>query len=130
MSTRPFLAALAALLAVPTMALAHHSYAMFDHTKEIELKNAVVVQWQWTNPHSWLLVLVPNGTPNPDRYSLETNNPAQLRRQGYAINSFKPGDKITVYMSPLLSGDKGGALTAVVLPDGKMLGQHLSKPTQ
>jgi hypothetical protein len=128
MLRKPLLAL--ALLLAPASALAHHSFAMFDHNKEVELKSATVVEWQWTNPHCWLMVTVPNGTPNPDKYALEGSNPAQLRRQGYGIGTFAPGDKLTVYMSPLVSGTKGGALLAVVMPDGKMLGQHLAKPVQ
>jgi hypothetical protein len=121
-----------ALIALLTQssALAHHSFAMFDHSKEVELKDAAVVEWQWTNPHGWLLLYVPNGTLNPDRYSVECANPAQLRRQGFGIHTFKPGDKITVYITPLLNGLKGGALQAVLLPDGTLLGEHLHKPTQ
>ena len=120
-------ARVAAALLVSLPALAHHSFAMFDHTREVELKDATVIKWEWTNPHSWLYLAVPNGTPVPDRYTIEGNNPGVLRRQGFGIGTLKPGDKVTIYMWPLLSGDKGGALTVVVLADGRVLGQHLQK---
>src|SRR5580700_4091070 len=64
-------------------AFAHHSFAMFDRTKEVELKDATVKEWQWTSPHSWLLIWVPNGTSQPDAYSIEGTNPGILRRFGY-----------------------------------------------
>ena len=64
----------AALAAVP--AQAHHSYAMFDKSKEIELANVTVKDWQWTSPHTWLFVVAPNG----ERYSLEGGNPGLMRR--------------------------------------------------
>lgn len=115
-------AAVAAGLAVSAPTLAHHSFAMFDQTKEIELKDATVVDWQWTSPHAWLYVMVPNGQNEPDKYSVEAANPGQLRRDGFSKGSMSPGDKVTVYMAPLKSGEKGGALHAVVLPDGKTLG--------
>lgn len=115
-------AAVAAGLAVSAPTLAHHSFAMFDQTKEIELKDATVVDWQWTSPHAWLYVMVPNGESEPDKYSVEAANPGQLRRDGFSKGSMSPGDKVTVYMAPLKSGEKGGALHAVVLPDGKTLG--------
>ena len=41
----------AALLAIP--ASAHHSFAMFDQTVEIEM-DATVTYFEWINPHSWL----------------------------------------------------------------------------
>lgn len=115
-------AVIAAGFAVSAPTLAHHSFAMFDQSKEVELKDATVVEWQWASPHAWLYVMVPNGQDEPDKYSVEAANPGQLRRDGFTKGSMSPGDKITVYMAPLKNGEKGGALHAVLLPDGKMLG--------
>lgn len=112
-------------LALPWPVLAHHSFALFDSAKEVELMNATVVEWQWTSPHTWLFVMVPNGTGEPDKYSIEGGNPGQLRRVGFDKGSMSPGDKVTVYMAPLKDGQKGGAMNAVVLSDGKMLGSRL-----
>ena len=117
-------AAAAAVLAMPVSAFAHHSFAMFDQTKEMELKDATVVDWQWTSPHAWLYVLVPNGAGEPDKYSVECANPGVLRRDGFEKKSMSPGDKVTVYMAPLKNGEKGGSMNAVVVVDGKMLGKH------
>ena len=119
------LGAMLATLLVPQASFAHHSFAMFDNTKEMELKNATVVEWQWTSPHTWLYLLVPNGTRTPDKYSIEGGNPGNLRRSGFGKGSMAPGDKVTVYISPLRSGEKGGALNAVMLPNGTMLGKRL-----
>lgn len=118
------LATLAIATLIPLSAFAHHSFAMFDNTKEVELKGTVQ-QWQWTSPHVWLYLLVPNGSNEPDKYTIEGGNPGQLRRDGYAKGSMAAGDKVTVYMSPLRNGEKGGAITAIVLPDGKVLGTRL-----
>ena len=116
---------LTAVFAVAAPALAHHSFAMFDKTKEVELKNATVKDWQWTSPHTWLYVLVPNGTAEPTKYSIEGGNPGLMRRQGFSKGSMAPGDKVTIYVSPLLSGEKGGSINAVRLPDGKLLGERM-----
>ena len=126
MNRRHFFSALGAGVLACTSAFAHHSFAMFDRTKEVELKGATVVEWQWTAPHVWLLILVPNGTANPDKYTIEGGNPGALRRQGFGKGTFQPSDKITVYMSPLKNGDMGGSLLAVILPDGRMLGERLT----
>lgn len=123
MSKTLLLASIVAL-ASPVAALAHHSFAMFDRSHEVELKDATVVEWQWTSPHTWLYLEVPNGTPVPDKYSIEGGNPGQLRRQGFGKGVVKPGDKVTVYISPLKNGDKGGALLMMVLRDGTTLGAH------
>ena len=112
------IAALAAAVAAP--ALAHHSFAMFDTTREIQLANMTVREWQWTSPHTWLFAVAPNG----DRYSLEGGNPGLMRRQGFTKGSMLPGMRITIFMAPLRSGEKGGAINAVILPGGQMLGER------
>ncbi len=47
-------------------AWAHHSYAMFDMTRSVDLKGKVV-QFKWTNPHAWLMLDVKDAaaTPSP-----------------------------------------------------------------
>ena len=118
MKRRTLVAALAALAATP--ALAHHSFAMFDTSKEIELKNATIKEWQWTSPHTWLFVVTPDGK----KWSLEGGNPGLMRRQGFTKGSFAPNMKVTIYIAPLRSGQPGGAINAVVLPNGQTLGER------
>ena len=114
---------LALAAALPASVSAHHSYAMFDHSKEVVLKGTVK-EWQWTSPHAWLYIVVPTGKGEPIKYSVEAGNPGLLRRQGFSKGSMAPGDKVTVYVSPLKSGQNGGALNAVQLSDGKLLGER------
>ena len=125
MKTKIAMATMFAAVLIPQAGFAHHSLAMFDSTKEIELKGATVVDWQWTSPHTWLYVIVSNGTTMPDKYSIEGGNPGNLRRSGFTKGSISPGDKVTVYISPLRSGEKGGSLNAVILPNGTMLGKRM-----
>lgn len=113
-------------LAISSAATAHHSFSMFDKTREIELKQAYVARWEWTNPHVWLDVVVPQGKVSV-KYSIEGGSTGVLRRQGWAKSSLKPGDKITAYYAPLKNGELGGALLAVILPNGQMLGARLAK---
>ena len=118
------LGTLAIAAAMPASVFAHHSYAMFDHTKEVVLKGTVK-EWQWTSPHTWLYMVVPNPKGGePLKYSVEGGNPGLLRRQGFTKGSLAPGDKVTVYMSPLKSGQNGGAIDAVQLANGKLLGER------
>ena len=112
------LAAAVALVAVP--AVAHHSFAMFDTTKEIELKDVTVKEWQWTSPHTWLFVTTASG----QKYTIEGGNPGLMRRQGFTKGSMAPNMKVTVYIAPLRNGQLGGAINAVILPGGKLLGER------
>lgn len=116
--TVAFLAAFSLLAA--GSALAHHSFAMFDRSKEMTLVGTVH-EFQWTNPHSFIEVDVPNANGSVDKWSLECNSPNNLSRQGWHSDSLKPGDKITVVLWPLRSGEKGGLFISLKFPDGRVL---------
>ena len=106
-----------ALSAIPV--LAHHSFAMFDRTKNVQLEGTVK-DWQFTNPHSWLQLLVlENG--NPVEYGIEGSSVNTLLRIGWGLKTFKPGDKVSVVINPLRDGRKGGAFVKATLPDGRIL---------
>ena len=109
------LAALAALAAGP--ALAHHSFAMFDQTKQVTVQGTVK-DFQWTNPHAY--IEVEDGSAKV--WSIELNSPNNLVRQGWKRTALHPGDKVTVVFNPLRDGKAGGLFNAVTLPDGKILG--------
>lgn len=113
-------AALAALVAAP--ALAHHSHAMFDFTSDVEV-SGTVKEFRWTNPHSWLHVMVENNDGAPVEYAIEMGSPAGLVHQGWEPTSVQPGDVVTVSMHPLRSGAPGGEIRYIVLPDGSSLGE-------
>lgn len=112
------------VLASGGLASAHHSFAMFDSSKELTLQGTVV-ELQWTNPHSWLEVRAPApGAPGKmAQWGLEMAPPSALRRTGWSQKTLKPGDKVTVVVNPLKDGRAGGALVRVTLPDGKVMGK-------
>ena len=102
-------------------AAAHHSFAMFDQSKNLPLKGTVH-DFQWTNPHAFIDIDVPNASGSLDLWKVELNSPNNLKRQGWKSAQMKPGDKIVVVINPLRDGSKGGLFVAVTLPDGKVLG--------
>jgi hypothetical protein len=108
------------ILLIANSAFAHHSFAMFDRSKETTLVG-VVHEFQWTNPHSWIELDVPNQSGGVDKWSIELNSPNNLSRQGWHSDSVKPGDKISVVIWPLRSGEKGGLFISLTLPDGSTL---------
>jgi hypothetical protein len=110
----------AMILLAAGSASAHHSFAMFDRSKKITTE-ATVTQFQWTNPHSWIEIDMPNPSGGTDHWSIECNSPNNLSRQGWKSNSIKPGDKITIMFWPLRSGDKGGLFISLTLANGQVL---------
>jgi hypothetical protein len=108
-----------ATAAIPVMA--HHSFAMFDSTKQTTL-TGTVTDFQWTNPHSYIELDVPNESGVVKHWSVEMGSPSILQPGGWKHATLKAGDKITVILSPLKNGDPGGLLVQANLPDGRKLG--------
>jgi hypothetical protein len=99
---RTLLAAMA-LAASVIPAAAHHSAAMFDDKKEVTV-TGVIKEFQYTNPHSWLLVDVkgPDGTVTT--WGFEAEGPSTLQRAGIRKSDFMPGTAITITGHPMKDG--------------------------
>jgi hypothetical protein len=120
MKTAIFSAA-AVLTAFAATASAHHSFAMFDQTKEVTL-DGTLKELQWTNPHIWVQVMAKDpATGKVVEWSIEGGSPNGLSRRGWSRNMMKAGDKLTVIIHPLKNGDHGGSLTKLIV-NGKTVG--------
>ena len=114
-----FVFAIAVLLSA-TPVLAHHSFAMFDHTRTLTLKGSVT-KFQWTNPHAYLDIDVPESGGAVKHYTLEMTSINMLQRSGWRSNVVKAGDQVKAVMAPLLSGQPAGLLLEVTLGNGKKM---------
>ena len=114
----PIMMVSAMAMAVPL--LAHHSFAMFDHSRTVTVKGKVTL-FQWTNPHGYLEVDAPGSDGVVKHFTLELTSVNMLQRAGWRSNMIKAGDEIKAVISPLLSGQPGGLLLDVTLPSGKKL---------
>jgi hypothetical protein len=110
----------AALLVAVVPALAHHSFAMFDTSKQVTLSGSVT-SFEWTNPHSYIEIDVPEGGA-VKHWSIEMGSPSILRNSGWKHNTLMPGDKVTLIINPLKNGNPGGLLVVATLPDNRKLG--------
>jgi hypothetical protein len=107
----------AAVLAAPV--LAHHSGAMFDNEKTITLEG-VVKQFQFTNPHSWLLVDVKNKDGSVTTWGFEAEGPSTLQRAGIRPSDFKAGTKLKISGHPMKDGTAAAMwIDATRVEDGK-----------
>jgi hypothetical protein len=110
-----------AVVAIPTAAAAHHSYAMFDQTRTLTLRGTVHAL-EWTNPHIWVWVDVKDATGASTAYGFESNAPSELARFfGWSKRSLTVGEAVTVEYAPLKSGRNGGALRTITCADGRLL---------
>jgi hypothetical protein len=111
-----------ASLALSAPAFAHHSGAMFDRDKELKLEGTIK-SFGWTNPHSWIEINVTDTQGQVETWGVECNSPNNLARMGWRSTSFKPGDKVTISIHPLRTGERGGSFMKAVFADGKVLGE-------
>src|SRR5258708_13791794 len=98
-----------AMSAIP--ALAAHSLAMFDAEKSKALEGTVK-EFQWTNPHSWILMMVNNAQGQPEQWAIELGGPAGLARQGWVPKTLTPGIKVKTLVHPPRAGTNGGQVLA------------------
>ena len=118
--TRNLLLALA-LLAPPTLAWAHHSYAAVDMSKRAPVQGTVTTL-EWTNPHVWLWIEAPDGTGATALYAFESLSPSELTRFfGWHKRVLTPAQPVTIDYMPFRNGDRGGALVTVTFADGRVL---------
>jgi len=111
-------------LVLPPTLHAHHSPAMFDFSKQLTLTGTVRL-FQWTNPHSYIqLVVKPDDGPEQE-WSLEMGTNVYLYNLGWRPSTVKAGDTLTVTVVPLRSGKLGaGLLVQATMADGKSLGAN------
>src|SRR5687767_6357159 len=94
MQTMRLAIASAAILTLAVPLGAHHGAASFDTGKELTLKGTVT-EWIWSNPHCFLKFDVKDESGTKS-WMVETQNPTDMSRRGFARTSFKPGDSVKI----------------------------------
>ena len=105
---------------VSLSSMAHHSGSMFEEKKTITL-TGVIKEFQYTNPHSWLIIDVTGDDGKVTSWGFEAEGPSTLLRAGIKKSDFKPGTKITMTGRPMRDGRPAGYwVSAVRESDGKV----------
>jgi Family of unknown function (DUF6152) len=97
---------------------AHHSTVMFDMQNEVTV-TGVVKEFQYTNPHSWLLVDVTNDDGSVTTWGFEAEGPSTLMRAGIRKSDFSPGTELTITGHPMKDGRPAAARLRATRGDGK-----------
>jgi len=95
---------------------------MFDQTQKVTL-TGTVREFQWTNPHSYIQLVVKNDQGQDEEWSLEMAAPTYLYNRGWRPSSIKAGDALTVTIAPLRKGGRGGLLLQAATVDGTPIGK-------
>jgi hypothetical protein len=118
-----------ALLLSGTGAMAHHSFSAFNTDVEKTI-TGTVNRFEWTNPHTWVWIDVPDGKGGAVTWGVEGMSPNYLARRGWSKNTFKPGDKVTLTIRPMKDGSPGGMFMRGILADGKPVTFAATEPAQ
>jgi len=108
------------LLIVSGPLLAHHANAVFDVGKRVTVKGTVT-EWFWANPHCLLRFDVKDDNGQVVHWVAETQAPPNMIPFGWAKQSFKAGDAVTITLEPVKNGQPLGRILQAVLPDGTTL---------
>ncbi len=109
------------LLQVPS-AFAHHSYAMIDNSKVLEV-SATVAKLEWINPHIFLWVYVADESQESgyQLYAFETGSITMMVKAGWTRDdTVKVGEEVTIEYFPLFNGEPGGSLATLTHADGSV----------
>ena len=108
----------AAVLAMPPLWVeAHHSGVMFEPEKQVSMEG-VVKEFQYTNPHSWLIVDVTNKDGTLTSWGFEAEGPSTLMRNGVRLSDFRVGTKLTITGRPMKDGRPAAVWVKAVRADG------------
>src|SRR5690606_39115493 len=99
---------------------AHHSTAEFDYTKQLTIQGKVK-EVQWTNPHSYIQLLVTDADGKQVEWSVEIGSPSLNINMGWRKDSVVAGDDVTMLLSPARNGTPYGTLRVLTFPDGREL---------
>ncbi len=116
----------AGCLMVAPSASAHHSYAMFDRTRTINIEGNIR-RYDWTNPHVYIWINVTNTQGGTDLWAIEAGPPSRLDHIGWTRHSFEVGDHVKVELNPLRDGRTGGYFFKAVKADGGVLMDHTDR---
>jgi hypothetical protein len=119
--------AAAVALVCTSAANAHHSFAPYDRTKQVTL-TGVVREFQWTNPHAWIQIVVTDAQGHEVEWGAECGSPNMMARTGWKRTTLTPGDRVTAVINPLLDGKPNGSLVKLTLADGTVLGPGDAPP--
>ena len=116
-----FLALMAAVLVISGAAFAHHGAAAYDMSKPIVLKDAVVTQFSWINPHPLIKADYKDEKGNVQHWTMEMGSTPASQLIGWTRTTLKVGDVVTLYVWQAKTGLQVGRFNKVVFTDGKVM---------
>ena len=104
-------------------AFSHHSNSAYQSNEIITL-TGTVTEWRWSNPHTWLFMIVEDENGEPQGWAVEGRAPGILGRAGWDPDVLQAGETVTVHASPAKDGSPEGIIARVTKADGTILGNR------
>jgi hypothetical protein len=121
--TLSLVAFLAGLTTMASPLFAHHGDAAYMSTPTV-LKDAVVTEYTWMNPHSLIKVDYKDDGGKVQHWTMEIGSTPSMTLIGWSRTTLKPGDVVTIYVFQTKNGLTVGRLNKLVLSDGTVLGDR------
>ena len=102
-------------------AAGHHSFAPHYDPENIVTVTGTVTEFQFRNPHSFVLIEAVNAAGGTDVWTCETNSASVLRREGFAPGMLTPGENVTITGAAARRDPTGCRVYTVVRADGSRL---------
>ena len=111
----------AILLMILGMTFAHHGSIVSYDMKKMVTMEGTVTEFQWRNPHVYILYDVKDPQGKVVTWGAETHSPIVCENEdGWTKSTLKPGDKVTMSVFPSKINTPRGLL-AKILFNGKAI---------
>lgn len=111
-------------------AFAHHSFAVFFDADRSVTVRGTVMDFQFRNPHGIIRLKVVDQDGKEQIWKAETNSPTILERRGWAKDSLKAGEVISIDGWPARDGSNYLRMRAVHRADGSPVGTAPMQPPE
>ena len=111
----------AGLAAIASPSFAHHGATAFDLSAPVVLKDAVVTEFVWINPHPLIKADYKDEQGNVQHWTMEMGSTVSVQLIGWTRTSLAPGDVVTLYVWQAKTGVHVGRFNKVEFPDGTVL---------
>lgn len=109
---------LAGLAAFDSPSFAHHGAAAFEMSAPVVLKNAVVTEFVWINPHPLIKAEYKDEKGNVQNWTMELGSTVSAQLIGWTRTTLQPGDVVTLYVWKAKTGATVGRFNKVDFADG------------
>ena len=114
-------ALIAGVLVTSSALIAHHGAAAFDMSKPVVLKDAVITQLVWINPHPLIKADYKDEKGDVQHWTMEMGSIPSSQLIGWTRTTLKPGDVVTLYVWQAKTRATVGRFNKVVLADGTIM---------